>query len=96
MLIAGIYAPILAVAASRVDGTHKHYLPEVIDMSDSTDQALPAAVSVINVVGGLAQDSQNHMPLEQQQAITAHWVSVSEETGAEFNFDFWEKYSSFL
>ena len=60
---------------------------------DNLRKALPAAVSVINVVGGLAQDSENPMPLEQQKTITGHWVSVSEQTGAEFNFDFWEKCS---
>jgi len=60
---------------------------------DNLRNALPATVSVINVVGGLAQDSEDPMPVEQQKTIAGHWVSVGEQTGAEFNFDFWEKCS---
>lgn len=60
---------------------------------DNLRKALPAATKVVNVVGGLAQDSEHPMPLEQQKTIAGYWVSVSEQTGAEFNFDFWEKCS---
>lgn len=57
---------------------------------DNLQSALPAAVSVVNVVGGLAPDSEQSMPLEQQRTIAGYWVDVSERTGAEFNFDFWK------
>ena len=57
---------------------------------DSLRKALPASVSVINVVGGLAPDSEQPMPFAQQKAIAGYWADVSERTGAEFNFDFWE------
>jgi len=60
---------------------------------DKLRNALPANVTVFNVVGGLAQDSEDPMPVEQQKTIAGHWVSVGEQTGAEFNFDFWEKCS---
>ena len=60
---------------------------------DNLREALPGAVSVVNVVGGLAPDSDQPMPLEQQKTIAGYWVSVSEQTGADFNFDFWEKCS---
>ena len=60
---------------------------------DNLREALPAAVSVFNVLGGLAPDSEHPMPLEQQNTIAGYWLSVSEQTGAEFNFDFWEKCS---
>jgi len=53
-------------------------------------EALPAAVSVVNVVGGLAPDSDQPMSFEQQKAIADYWADVSERTGAEFNFDFWK------
>jgi putative protein-disulfide isomerase len=56
---------------------------------DALREALPAAVSVVNVVGGLAPDSEAPMPQEQQQAISGYWADVNERTGAEFNFDFW-------
>jgi putative protein-disulfide isomerase len=52
---------------------------------------MPAAVSVVNVAGGLAPDSDQPMPFEQQKTIAGYWVDVSEQTGAEFNFGFWEK-----
>jgi putative protein-disulfide isomerase len=57
---------------------------------DTLREALPAAVSVVNVVGGLAPDSEQPMPFAQQKAIAGYWADVSERTGAEFNFDFWE------
>jgi len=56
-------------------------------------EALPPTLSVVNVVGGLAPDSDQPMPLEQQKTIAGYWALVSERTGAEFNFEFWEKCS---
>ena len=52
-------------------------------------EALPAAIKVVNVVGGLAPDSDQAMPADQQKTIAGYWASVSEQTGAEVNFDFW-------
>lgn len=57
---------------------------------DNLQKALPAAIRVVNVVGGLAPDSEQPMPLEQQRTIAGYWADVSERTGAEFNFDFWK------
>ncbi|MBA6414017.1 DsbA family protein [Parahaliea sp. F7430] len=51
--------------------------------------ALPNTVKVVNVVGGLAADSEQAMPLEQQATIAGYWRDVAERTGASFNFDFW-------
>jgi putative protein-disulfide isomerase len=31
------------------------------------------------------------MPLEQRTTIAGYWRQVAEQTGAEFNFEFWEK-----
>ncbi|MFK7976677.1 MAG: DsbA family protein [Halioglobus sp.] len=56
---------------------------------DELQQALPTTVNVVNVVGGLAPDNHEPMPLEQQKTIAGYWTDVRERTGAEFNFDFW-------
>lgn len=51
--------------------------------------ALPEQVTVVNIVGGLAPDTDQPMPLEQQKTIAGYWTQVTQKTGAEFNFDFW-------
>ena len=53
--------------------------------------ALPDSVRVINLLGGLAPDTNQPMPPEQQKTIAGYWQQVAEQTGADFNFDFWEK-----
>ena len=58
---------------------------------DKLRAALPAAIQVVNVVGGLAPDSDQPMSIEQQRTIAGYWADVSERTGADFNFDFWDK-----
>jgi putative protein-disulfide isomerase len=58
---------------------------------DQLRVALPSSVTVVNVVGGLAPDTDEPMPLEQQHTIAGYWHKIAEQTGAEFNFDFWEK-----
>ncbi|KAA1193097.1 DsbA family protein [Pseudohalioglobus sediminis] len=50
---------------------------------------LPADVSVVSVVGGLAPDTDEPMPIAQQETIAGYWRDVQAKTGAEFNFDFW-------
>ena len=57
---------------------------------DQLRAALPESVNVVNVVGGLAPDSDEPMPLEQQTIIAGYWQKVAEQTGAEFNLDFWK------
>ena len=56
---------------------------------DQMREALSGTVTVINVVGGLAPDSDVPMPIEQQRTIAGYWEIISRKTGAEFNFDFW-------
>jgi len=58
---------------------------------NSLRDALPEAVQVVNVLGGLAADSDQPMPLEQRETIAGYWRAVTAKTGAEFNFDFWAK-----
>lgn len=56
---------------------------------DALRQALPEDVQQVNVVGGLAPDSDEPMPLEQQKLIAGYWRRIAEELGTKFNFDFW-------
>ena len=53
--------------------------------------ALPAHIEVEYVAGGLAPDSDEPMPLAQQQMIQGHWHTIEEKLGTVFNFDFWQK-----
>ena len=55
--------------------------------------ALPDSVVVKNVVGGLAPDSNELMPLAQQQAIAGYWKNIEGLLGTQFNHDFWRKNS---
>ncbi len=54
-------------------------------------QNMPDEVNVVYVLGGLAQDSDEPMPMEMQQAIQGHWRRIQSELGSEFNFDFWSR-----
>ena len=56
---------------------------------DELQVLLPELVQVRYVVGGLAPDSDQPMPLAQQQMIQAHWRTIKQKLGTEFNFDFW-------
>ncbi|MCH8228041.1 MAG: DsbA family protein, partial [Proteobacteria bacterium] len=56
---------------------------------DALQQALPEDIQQLNVVGGLAPDSDEAMPLEQQKLIAGYWQRIAEELGTKFNFDFW-------
>lgn len=56
--------------------------------------ALPDTVVVKNVVGGLAPDSDEVMPLAQQRAIAGYWKNIEELLGTEFNHGFWAKNSA--
>ena len=51
--------------------------------------ALPEDITVEYVLGGLAPDSSELMPIEQQRIIAGYWRKIEEQLGAEFNHDFW-------
>ncbi|MEH6582582.1 MAG: DsbA family protein, partial [Halioglobus sp.] len=57
---------------------------------DGLREALENAVTVVNVVGGLAPDNDEPMPQEQRDTIAGYWRQVAERTDAEFNYDFWK------
>jgi len=53
-------------------------------------QQLPANVRLEAILGGLAADTDQPMPAEMQQQISATWKHIQQVIpGTEFNFDFW-------
>lgn len=51
---------------------------------------LPADIQVTRLLGGLAPDSDQPMPVELQQTIEATWHRIQQSIpGTQFNFDFW-------
>ena len=51
--------------------------------------ALQSQLSLVNIVGGLAADSDKPMPEQQQLQIAGYWKKIEAELGTEFNHDFW-------
>lgn len=55
-------------------------------------RALPTAVSVSYVLGGLAPDCHSPMPLGLQRQIQQHWHTIQQRVpGTMFNFEFWQE-----
>ena len=50
-----------------------------------------ASNSSFVVLGGLAPDSDEPMPEEQQRYIREIWQKIETTTGTRFNYDFWEQ-----
>lgn len=48
-------------------------------------------VQVKAIVGGLAEGSNVPMPEKMQVFLQQTWHKISDELGAEFNYDFWTK-----
>lgn len=53
-------------------------------------EVLPDDVPLVYVMGGLARDSDEPMPEETKAYVQSAWKAVTEETGATFNWDFWQ------
>ncbi len=51
--------------------------------------SLPENISLKNVLGGLAPDSDEPMSAELRSTISGHWKRIHDTLGTEFNFDFW-------
>ncbi len=58
-------------------------------VSEQLFRDLPGHIKRTNVLGGLAADSDEPMPLSQQQTIAGYWQEIHEKLGTQFNFDFW-------
>lgn len=53
---------------------------------------LPPRVAVTRLLGGLARDSDQPMPVEMQRHLQDTWHRIEERIpGTRFNFDFWER-----
>lgn len=59
---------------------------------EAIQQGLPANIKIERVMGGLAADTDQPMPQEQQQNIKANWQRIQQHIpGVEFNYDFWDQ-----
>jgi len=55
-------------------------------------QRLPAEIRVMRLLGGLAVDSDQPMPVALQRTIEATWQRIQERIpGTQFNYDFWRQ-----
>lgn len=51
------------------------------------------SVSIVELLGGLAPDTDQPMPVEQQRQLQAIWRTIEEQIGTEFNHAFWKECS---
>lgn len=55
-------------------------------------EKLPSNFQVKRVLGGLAIDTDQIMPLSMQESIKSNWTNIEKTIpGVKFNFDFWKK-----
>ncbi|MCC2521819.1 DsbA family protein [Vibrio coralliilyticus] len=58
---------------------------------EKIQSALADEVTVQYVVGGLAPDSMEPMPIAMREQIASYWKKIENYLGTEFNYDFWTK-----
>ncbi|GAA3919407.1 DsbA family protein [Litoribacillus peritrichatus] len=56
---------------------------------DELQNHLPRDLEIQYVLGGLAPDTHQPMPMALRQTIQQHWYRINDLLGTEFNFDFW-------
>ena len=52
---------------------------------------IPESATVVDLMGGLAPDNEAPMDSAMRQYVQDAWGAVNARTGAEFNFEFWDK-----
>ena len=52
---------------------------------------IPESATVVDLMGGLAPDNEAPMDSVMRQYVQDAWGAVKARTGAEFNFEFWDK-----
>lgn len=52
-------------------------------------RALKSQLEIVNVLGGLAADSDEPMSQPMREQIEGYWRRIEKEVGTEFNFKFW-------
>lgn len=58
---------------------------------EKIQSALADEVTVQYVVGGVAPDSMEPMPIAMREQIASYWKKIENYLGTEFNYDFWTK-----
>ncbi|NRB37390.1 MAG: DsbA family protein [Pseudomonadales bacterium] len=53
-------------------------------------QGLAGQIKIVNVLGGLAADTDQPMSAQMRQQIEGYWRRIEQEVGTVFNFDFWK------
>lgn len=56
---------------------------------EKIEQALSGEIEIVYLLGGLAPDSDQPMPIATQQQIAAYWRRIEALLGTEFNHEFW-------
>jgi putative protein-disulfide isomerase len=52
---------------------------------------LPSSISIQYILGGLAPDSSESMPIEMRKYIQTNWGKIEQKiSGVKFNYDFWD------
>jgi putative protein-disulfide isomerase len=57
---------------------------------DKLKKKLPDNVEIINIIGGLAKDTNEVMPKDIQEKIESIWFDIEKMTGTKFNHDYWK------
>ena len=57
---------------------------------DLLKMKLPSNIEIINIVGGLAKETNEVMPKDMQEKIESIWYEIEKLTGTKFNHDFWK------
>jgi putative protein-disulfide isomerase len=58
---------------------------------DRLQQSIDKDVEVIYVLGGLAPDTDQPMPIEMREQIASYWKKIESYLGTRFNYDFWRE-----
>jgi putative protein-disulfide isomerase len=53
--------------------------------------SLPSSINIQYILGGLAPDSSEPMPIEMRKYIQTNWSKIEQKiSGVKFNYDFWD------
>ena len=65
-------------------------LDELLNSLGVANKDIHGDINIVRLVGGLAPDSDEPMPEEMKQHLSAIWRTIQQHVpGTEFNFDFW-------
>ncbi|MGH1371249.1 MAG: DsbA family protein [Cellvibrionaceae bacterium] len=65
------------------------FYPQWQALKSALDERFSDGLVIENLVGGLAKDTDEPMPLAMQEVIQGYWRDVQSQLQTEFNFDFW-------